>query len=157
MGRQILNVPATPVLTFPLDGSDVNAFPTNKIPATASQVGFVRETGFGFAIAATPTTREDPIHMANGNETVLSVNAYCKVPGSASSVTIDIKKNGTTILAAPITITNASPAATKIPGSVSVVSLVDGDLLTAALTVSSSTGMSGLFVQIALVAAAAPL
>ncbi len=135
------NIGNVTFLAFPLEGTDVD--PAAAIPASALQFAFSKSTSFGLAAAATPVTGEYEVHVANGAGTILGFHAKVTAPGSAASVTVDLKKNGASVLAAPITLTNGSPAGTPQNATVSVPALAAGDRLTALLTVSSSTGMTG--------------
>ena len=139
MGRN--NIGNVTFVTFPLEGSDVD--PSAAIPASALQFAFSKSTSFGLAAGATPVTGEYEVHVANNVGTVLGFHAKVTVPGSSASVTVDLKKNGTSILSAPITLTNATGAGTPQNATISTPSLAAGDRLTALLTVSSSTGMTG--------------
>lgn len=67
-----------------------------------------------------------------------------------STVTIDVKKNGTTVLASTIVLDNANSAYTGETGSLSVTSLAAGDVLTVVVTVSAGTGTlaTGLYVSL---------
>lgn len=65
---------------------------------------------------------------------------------TAASITVDLQKNGSSILSAPITITNATGDGVVVDGTLSgVTTCVAGDKLTAVVVVSSSTGMQGLW------------
>ena len=139
MGRN--NIGNVTFVTFPLEGSDVD--PAAAIPASALQYAFSKSTSFGLAAGANPVTGEYEVHVANNVGTVLGFHAKATVPGSSASVTVDLKKNGTSILSAPITLTNATGAGTPQNATISTPSLAAGDRLTALLTVSSSTGMTG--------------
>ena len=137
-----------PLLTYPLNGSDVNA--GTQIPYSALQRTQVIDEKFGQPIGGTPTTVENIVHVANGAETVIGFHVACYNTGSAASVTFDLKKNGTSILSGVVTVTNATPSRTKQNATIASPSLVDGDVLSMALTVSSSTGMQGPYAQLVL-------
>ena len=139
---------ANPIVTYPVLGSDVSA--SANIPYTALQRTQVLEEKFGQPIGGTPTTVENIVHVANGAETVIGFHVACYNTGSAASVTVDLKKNGTSILSGVVTVTNATPSRTKQNATIASPSLVDGDVLSMALTVSSSTGMQGPYAQLVL-------
>lgn len=65
-----------------------------------------------------------------------------------STVTIDIKKNGTTVLSATVQLDNANTAYIVESGTISVSTAVVGDVYTAVITVSAGTGTlpTGLFI-----------
>jgi hypothetical protein len=68
-----------------------------------------------------------------------------ELSGTAASVTFDLKKNGTTILSSVVTITNATGDRVVVDGTLASTALAAGDVLSIALTVSTSTGMQGPF------------
>ncbi len=132
-----------PLIVFPIDGSDFNTAPTTKVPASACQFPRSEKTAFGLMIGDTPVAKSIYLFTATNTGTVLSFQASVTTPGSAASVTIDLKKNGTTVLSAVITLTNASAAYTPVQATISVPSFIAGDEFTAVLAVGSSTGMAG--------------
>ena len=67
--------------------------------------------------------------------------------GSSTSITVDLKKNGTTILSSPITLTNAGTNRAAVEGTISSGTVAAGDLLEITVTVTSATGATGLFAQ----------
>lgn len=74
-----------------------------------------------------------------------SVQVACIAP---SLTTVDVKKNGVSILTAPFTI-NAAAGVADVAGSVATPSLVAGDKLTVVVTLTGGgTQGQGLFVQI---------
>ena len=102
-------------------------------------------TGFGLAIGATPTTREEVVFVAETAGSVQQFAAMCNDSGTAASVTFDLKKNGTSILSSVVTITNATGDRVVVDGTLASTALAAGDVLSIALTVSTSTGMQGPF------------
>lgn len=141
MGRT--NIGNVTFVTAPITGADVSPLSGDNINASALQFAWSRLSNFALAVAGTPVTREEIVYVANNSGTFKGVHASVKVPGSSASVTIDVKKNGTTILSAPITLTDATAAGVTQNGTITVTSFVAGDIVSIALTVSSSTGMSG--------------
>lgn len=67
-----------------------------------------------------------------------------------ATISIDVKKNGTTILTAPIVLDSANTAYVAEAGTVSVTALAAGDVLTVAVTATAGTGAlgTGLFVSL---------
>ena len=117
---------------------------TADILCESMRHAFKAGTNLGFAIGATPTTREELVYVASGAGVVKGFHALCLDTGTSSSVTFDLKKNGTTVLSSVITITHATTDAQTQDGTLSgIPTLVAGDRLTIAMTVSSSTGMVG--------------
>lgn len=134
----------TVVITYPIDGSDISSAPTNLIPASAIQYPFSKTENFGKKIGDTPVTAEFLEWQANSAGQITGFHAWVETPGSSASVTIDLKKNGTTVCGGgPITLTNATTAGTRVNGSVTVPSFVAGDRFSMSMVVSSSTGMAG--------------
>jgi hypothetical protein len=112
---------------------------------TAAKVQHVYKalTAMGFAIGGTPTTREEVVFVASGTGTVLFFKAGLVATGSSTSITFDLKKNGSSILTSVITVTNANSARQIQDASISSSSFVDEDVFSIAMTVSSSTGAQG--------------
>lgn len=52
----------------------------------------------------------------------------------ASTVSVDLYKNGTSILSSPVTLNSSSTAYTPTAGTISSASIADGDVLTAVVT-----------------------
>lgn len=69
-----------------------------------------------------------------------------------STVTIDIRKNGTTMLTAPFVLDNANTAYVAEAGSLAGSAIAAGDTITAVITISAGTGTlpTGLFVTVEL-------
>lgn len=93
-----------------------------------------------------------PLHMVRGlSGTILSVEAGSIAAAIGdSTVTIDVKKGGTTILSAPIVLDSGNTARVAEAGTLAVTSLADGNLLEVAITVSAGGGTlpTGLFVTV---------
>ncbi|NBW11006.1 MAG: hypothetical protein EBR82_23545 [Caulobacteraceae bacterium] len=104
-----------------------------------------RATGFGLAIGATPTTREEVVFVAETAGSVQQFAAMCNDSGTSASVTFDLKKNGVSILSSVVTITHSTGDRVVVDGTLASTALAAGDVLSIALTVSSSTGMQGPF------------
>lgn len=137
-------------------GSDVST--TADILAESMRHCFKAGTNLGFAVGATPTTREEVVYVASGTGVVKGFHAMCVDTGSSASVTFDLKKNGTTVLSSVITITNATTDAQLQDATLSgVPSLAAGDRLTVSMTVSSSTGMVGPYAFVTIQETSAPV
>lgn len=145
------------LITYPIDGGDVSSAPTTKIPASSMQHTYLKETDFGYKLADTPSgTVERFVHMANGAEVIQGFYCGCVDTGTSSSMTFDLLKNGSSILAAAVTVANTDPDRTKKSGTVTSVTLADNDILTIKLITYSATGVSGPFAQVSVVAAQQP-
>jgi hypothetical protein len=98
--------------------------------------------------AATTETR--PLFVARKAGTVNSVLAgsIAKAIGD-STVTVDVRKNGTTILSGVITLDNANTARVGEAGTISVPAFVAGDWFEVVITATIGTGTlpQGVFVQ----------
>lgn len=100
-------------------------------------------TGFGLVIGGTPVTAEYTIHRAAAAGTVRNFRAYLTVDGTSTSITYDLKKNGTTILSGVVTLTHSTGDGVAVAGSISGATYVAGDKFSIAQTVSSATGATG--------------
>ena len=124
---------------------DQNISTAAAIDADKMQHVYRAMTNFDLALAATPVARIEIVHIAGLAGTIRGFHAMCVDTGTAASVTFDLKKNGTTVLSAVITITNATTDAQVQDGTISVPTFVADDYFTIHLAVSSSTGMTGAF------------
>lgn len=145
--------------TLTIDSGSV----TNDTIATAAAIDadkmqhcYKPGTNFGFAIGATPTTREEIVFVASQAGTIRAFNALLYVDGSSTSITFDLKKNGTTMLSSVITITNTTGDRTVATGTLSVTTFAADDTLSISMTVSSSTGAQGPYAWIELEENTAP-
>jgi len=101
----------------------------------------------GAAVAATV-----PIHTVVGATGVIEsvkVGSIVACTGNAE-ITVDVKKNGTTVLSAAIVLDSTNTARIAESGTLSVTALVAGDLLEVVVAVNAGTGAlgTGLFVQV---------
>jgi hypothetical protein len=87
---------------------------------------------------------------------VRAFNALLNVDGSSTSITFDLKKNGTAMLSSVITITNTTGDRVVTAGTLSVTTFAADDVLSISMTVSSSTGAQGPFAWIELEENTAP-
>jgi len=95
-----------------------------------------------------------PIHCVHGATATLiafEAGSVAKAAGD-STMTFDLKKNGTTCLSAVITLDNANTAYVAEAGTLSVTAAVDGDVLTivTAATVGTGTLPTGCFCTLTL-------
>jgi hypothetical protein len=61
----------------------------------------------------------------------------------AATITVDLKKNGVSVLSAPITLNNANTARVAVVGTISSAGLVAGDLLEVVVTATAGGGTLG--------------
>lgn len=100
---------------------------------------------------ATAETRA--IHSAYAAGTVIGVAVGSVVAATGNStVTVDVRKNGTTILSATIVLDNANTAYVVETGTISTAAYSAGDTFTVVQTVSAGTGTlpQGVFVRLVL-------
>lgn len=116
---------------------------TAAINSACMQHSYVRLSTQGIAIGATPTTKEEIVHVARGVGAVTGFHALLNACGSASSMTVDLKKNGSSMLSSAITLTNATGNRTEVDGTLSSTALAVGDVLSVAWVVTTSTGAQG--------------
>ena len=152
-----LNLGNTTLVGYPIDGSDVSSAPTNKIPVTALQHVYLRETDFRLKITDAPVSCEYIVHMANGPETVQSFYVGMNDTGTAASSTFDLLKNGVSILSSVVTVANTDPDKTKKSGTIASPALVDNDILSVKIVMTTNTGAAGPFAQVPIIAAASPV
>lgn len=122
---------------------DQHVSSATKVDADKLQHCYRAGTNFNTAIGGTPTTREEIVLVCDVAGTIRGFSCLCNDTGTAASVTFDLKKNGTTVLSSVVTITNATADRAVIDGTLSVTTVAVGDILSIALTVSTSTGMQG--------------
>src|SRR5262245_7383352 len=117
----------------------------DALAAAKMQHCFKSETNFNTKVGDTPAAAEVVLFVASGAGSILVFRAGLMVTGSATSVNFDLKKNGVSVLSAPINITNANTNRQVVDATLTSPSFADEDVFTAALTVSSSTGAQGPF------------
>lgn len=104
-----------------------------------------KTTAFNFVIGDTPTTKEVIIHVAQGAGVLRRYSVGCNDTGTSTSIAFELKKNGTTVLSSAKTITHSDADRSDNAATISVSSYVAGDVFSALMTVSSSTGATGGF------------
>ena len=85
------------------------------------------------------------IHTVRGSGVVKAVKAGCLVACVGNAVaTLDVRKNGTTILTAPISLSESQSAREEVAGVLSgVVAISAGDVLEVVVAVNAGTGTLG--------------
>ncbi len=107
----------------------------------------VKETTFGLATTATPITATFDLHTAIAAGTISLFRARLKVDGSSTGITVDLKKNGTTILSGTIALTDSTGDGVIVTGTVSTPNYIAGDVFTVVLTMTTNTGAQGPWAQ----------
>lgn len=98
-------------------------------------------TNFNTAIGGTPATREEFVYTAEGNETIRGFHVQL-TSGASTNIAFDLKKNGSSILTGTI-VFNSSGTRVRQDGTLSSNTLALDDELSMLMTVTSSTGASG--------------
>lgn len=98
---------------------------------------------------ATAAALTEVVTRVNGaTGTIRSFNCGSVVKCTSGSVTIDLKKNGTTCLSSTVVLDSGNTNYISEAGSLSVTSLVVGDVLTVVVTISSPLTPTGLFYEV---------
>ena len=99
----------------------------------------------------TATTETKPLHAAYGatGQVVQFVAGSIAVAAGAATVTIDLKKNGTSILTAPITLNNTNSPRVVVAASIASANYVVGDFFEVVVTATAGGGTlpTGVFAQ----------
>ena len=92
----------------------------------------------------------DKIHIARGAGTIESVQVLTHTaPAAANSYTVNVKKNGTTILSSVVTVDNSTTANTVVNATLSVTTFVAGDYFEVNIVSAAGTSWgTGLIVQV---------
>lgn len=126
-----LDIPASSVVDADVSGSADIAY--SKVESLQS---FTHSTT---GTAASATQNIGFVRGASG--TLLSITAGSVVAAiGAATVTVDLKKNGTTMLSSVITLDNANTAYIGEAGTLSVTSLAAGDCLTLVIVATAGGG-----------------
>jgi hypothetical protein len=122
-----------------LPATNINADKlTNRFRATFNQVD-----------GSVSATERRAIFWAFSTGTVRRVNVGSVVANAgAATVTVDIKKNGTTILSGVVTLNSSNTACIAVAGTITVPGLVAGDVLECVVVAAAGGGTlgQGLFV-----------
>lgn len=132
-------------ITYP-NGEIVNEHISSSAAIDSDKLQHLHKAGtcFALAIAATPVAREEIVYVCEASAAVVrGFHALLNDTGTSTSVTFDLKKNGTTILSGVVTIAHTDADKTVKDGSFASTALVAGDILSIQLAVSSSTGAQG--------------
>lgn len=97
------------------------------------------------------------VYGATGSVVAFKAGSVVACTGNAT-ITVDLKKNGTTMLSAVITLDNANTAYVAEAGTLAGTVLVAGDVLTVVVAVNAGTGAlgTGLFAEVVLREDASP-
>lgn len=95
--------------------------------------------------------RRTVVRVAHGDGEVVAVRAGVSVACIGdSTITVDVKKNGTTILSGTIQVDSGDAAFAKVAGTITDADYVAGDVFETVVTVAAGTGTlgQGLFVDV---------
>jgi len=82
--------------------------------------------------------------IVGATATILSFKAGCITPCvGADTISVDLRKNGATILTAPISLTSGQAAYAQVAAAVASAGLVAGDVLTVVITPNHTSGTLG--------------
>lgn len=141
IGGGTLSVPASTL-------TDAGVSASADITATKLEM----QKSFTYGQNGTASSVTVPIHSVYGaTGAVVAIKAGSIVANiGAATVTVDLKKNGTTMLSGVITLDNANTARVAEAGTLSVTSLVAGDLLELVIVATAGGGTlaTGLFVTV---------
>jgi hypothetical protein len=138
--------------TFP-DGGVTNAKVASNAAIDADKLEHLHVRTFAQPnTAATAETRVvHEVVGATGTIRTFSAGSIAKAVGD-STVTVDLKVNGTTVLSGVITLDNANTNYVSEPGTISDDDLAAGDVLTVVTTATAGTGTlpTGVFAHVTL-------
>lgn len=124
--------------------SDAHVATSAAIDSDKLQHLHKKGTNFALAIGGTPAAREEIVYVCEAPTAVVrGFHALLNDTGTSTSVTFDLKKNGTTMLSSVITITHSASDRAVSDGTLASTSLVAGDVLSIALAQTATTGAQG--------------
>ncbi len=126
-----------------IKNASVSSTVGDEIDADKLQHVYQAGTNFGIAIGSAPSAKHEIVHVASYAGTIRGFHAVLNDTGSSTSVTFDLKKNGTTVLSSPITITHSIADKAVQDGTLSSTTFAADDIISIDLAVSSSTGAQG--------------
>ncbi|VTU02779.1 Marine sediment metagenome DNA, contig: S03H2_L04701 OS=marine sediment metagenome GN=S03H2_18785 PE=4 SV=1 [Gemmataceae bacterium] len=121
----------------------------NPIDATKVKHQYAPQLAQAHGTAATAERRI--VHVARAAGTVAAVGAGPVVAATGNStVTVDVRKNGTSILTSTISLTSATAAFARVAGTINTAAYVAGDVFEVVVTVAAGTGTlpQGVSVQV---------
>ncbi len=139
--------------TYPA-GSILDAAIASGANIGAAKLQFQRKIIYVNAASATSATAETKVVFicnAAAGATVVSFRAGCAVANiGAATVTVDLKKNGTTILSAPISLSSSQAAYAAVAAAFASTALVTDDVLEVVITATAGGGTlgKGLFAEL---------
>ena len=135
-----------------ISNQTVDIIGTDKV-----QPVFTAGTNFSQAIGTAPTTREEIVYVGKVGGTVRGISGLLNAVGSSTGITYDLKKNGTSILSATVSVANTDSNRQVKTGTLSSTSFSAGDVFSILLTMITNTGASGPYAWATFVENTAPL
>lgn len=122
-------------------------------PLTASKQQHQYLVGLNQAHGTAATAERRAIHCAHAAGTITDVVAGAVVaPVGDSTVTVDVYKNGVSVLSSALTLTSSGAAFEETAGTLSTPAYAAGDVIEVVLTVSAGSGTlpQGVYVRLTL-------
>ncbi len=139
------------VQSFQLPSSAVNNAAVQALAGiSASKLEHQYEKTFAQAIAIDCASEARVIHVVAGaTGTLLSFKAGAVVvAGSTTTVDVDLKKNGTTVLTGTITLDNSQTAYQLVSATLASTAMAVGDVLSVHFTLTGTNEPKGVFAQV---------
>lgn len=113
------------------------------LDADKQQHLYNKGTNFGLEFDAAPVNKDFVVHVAAAAGTLRGFHAVLYDSGTSTSVTFDLKKNGTTMLSSVITIVHGTGDRVVVDATLSVTTYAAEDVFTMHLDQSANTGATG--------------
>lgn len=159
-GDVLVNGTLTAVTDFNCPaGSITNAAVDAAAAIEATKIIHQHQPVYAQGSATTAAAATETLWIAYGAATLVAFRAGSVVANiGAAACTVDLKKNGTTMLSAVITLDNANTARVSEAATLSVTSIAAGDVLEIVVTATAGGGTlaTGLFCQAVIREASAP-
>ena len=121
---------------------DAQINPSNPITAPKMEHRFQPKLAQPFGVAAAAERRA--VHRAKSPGTLTALWVGLTVANAgAATVTVDLFKNGTTVLATPVVLTSATAAFVAVSAAVASAAYTTGDVFEANVTVAAGGGTLG--------------
>ena len=140
-----LTVPSN-IIVAPILNGDVSA--GAAISASKLQQQRVLTTDFDLDRGDTPVAADKTVFVAPSGGTLVRFGCMLANTGTTTDIDFDLQINGTTVLTAPVNITNTESNDTIVNGTITGSVVNAGDVISVVVTVTTSTGAQGPFVQI---------
>lgn len=123
------------------DGSfgDSQIGSTNPIDATKLKHQHVKVHAQPYGTAAASERKVVHVARSAGSVAAIEVGVVVAAVGAAT-VTLDVRKNGTSVLTSPVSLTSSQAAYSKVNGAISVAAYSSGDVFEIVLTATAGGG-----------------